>query len=186
MVEKTSVRDLMAPLEDFPRISQEASFAQAVLALEKAQEEYLSGKGKQRILLVEGSQGQVLGKLSPTDMVRALEPGYDKIIDPARRSMASEVDYVVKSMVSKAMLWAKPFDDLCSTAQDAKVVNFFTRPTEGQTVQAGDSLNQAFHLFVLGRHDSLFVKEQGRLVGLLRFSDVYREICRRIKDVCKI
>jgi len=34
-------------------------------------------------------------------------------------------------------------------------------------------VKSAFHLFVVGRHDSLFVKDGEKIVGLLRFSDVY-------------
>lgn len=41
---------------------------------------------------MEDGQGQILGKLSPMDMLRGLEPGYDKIIDPAKHSLASAVD----------------------------------------------------------------------------------------------
>ncbi len=184
--ESAVVRDLMTPISDFSVISEEATFVEAVLALEKAQEDFLAGRGRQRILLVRDKQGKVLGKLSPLDVVRGLEPEYEKILDSQKRSMAREVDYVITSMRHQAMLWAKPFDDLCLTAQDAKVGKFYNRPTERQTVKAEDSLNLAFHRFVLGRHDSLFVTEQGFLVGMLRFSDVYREIARRIKEVCKL
>jgi CBS domain-containing protein len=184
-MEKLKVRDFMVSVADFPSISEETTFSEAVLALEKHFDEFMAGKAKQYITLVHDAQNRILGKMTPLDVLRGLEPGYDKIIAPAKHSLALAVDYVVETMAGQAMLWAKPFDDLCSRAQDVKVANFFTRPSENQTVQAGDSLNLAFHRFVIGRHDSLFVKEQGKLVGLLRFSDVYREVCRQIKYVCK-
>lgn len=184
-MEKLKVRDFMVSVADFPRISEETTFSEAVLALEKHFDEFMAGKAKQRITLVHDAQNRILGKLTPMDVLRGLEPEYDKIIDPAKHSLASEVDYVVETMAGQAILWAKPFDDLCSTAQYVKVANLFTRPSENRTVQVEDSLNLAFHRFVMGRYDSLFVKEQGKLVGLLCFSDVYREVCRRIKDVCK-
>ena len=49
-----------------------------------------------------------------------------------------------------------------------------------------ESLNNAFHIFVMFRHDSLFVMDGNKLVGMLRFSDVYREIGRRIKETCRL
>jgi len=34
------------------------------------------------------------------------------------------------------------------------------------------------------KHDSLFVMDGKKLTGVLRFSDVYKEIGRRIKESC--
>ncbi len=51
-MEKMKVRELMRPVEEFPRISNQATFMEAVDALEKAEQEFSSGKARQRILLV--------------------------------------------------------------------------------------------------------------------------------------
>ena len=180
-----TVKDLTVPIGKFPMISETATFAGAVMALDRAQEEYMAGKREQRILLVCDSDNKIVGKLSPLDVVRGLEPNYDNVVNPAASSFIS-TNYVIDSMKDMALLWSKPLDDLCSLAKDTKIKDFIRKPATSQTIGAEESLNMAFHRFVLFRHDSLFVMEDGKLAGLLRFSDVYREIVRRIKDVCRV
>jgi len=177
------VKDYTVPVGKFPRLSESATFAEAVLALEKAQEEFASGKREQRIMLVFDNANKIVGKLSPLDVVRGLEPDFDKLVDAQASSFVSS-GYVIDAMKSQSLLWSTPLDDLCSTAKNIKVKDFIRKPAPSQVIEAGESLNIAFHRFVLFRHDSLFVMDNQKLVGLLRFSDVYREITRRIKDVC--
>ncbi|WP_028587697.1 CBS domain-containing protein [Desulfocurvus vexinensis] len=179
------VKDYTVPVDKFPRLSDSATFAEAVLALDKAQEEFASGKREQRIMLVFDNANKIVGKLSPLDVVRGLEPDFDKLVDAQASSFVSS-GYVIDSMKSQALLWSTPLDDLCSTAKNIKVKDFIRKPSASQVIEAGETLNIAFHRFVLFRHDSLFVMDDHRLVGLLRFSDVYREIARRIKDVCGV
>jgi len=62
------------------------------------------------------------------------------------------------------------------------VKDFVNIPGEGQTVGVDDSLAKCFHLFVVNRHDTLFVMEKDQFVGLLRFSDVYRQVSRTMKE----
>ncbi len=180
------VRDFMVPVKKFPMIPDSATFAGAILALEKAQEDFLAGRRETKILLVYDQDKKVVGKLSPIDVVRGLEPNYEKLIDESTHSYVRNFDYVIKAMREKAILWSKPLDDLCAKAKDVRVKDFLRRPSASQIVQADDTLNLAFHHFVIAKHDSLFVLEQQKLVGMLRFSDVYKEIIRRMKDVCRI
>jgi len=179
------VKDLTVPIGKFPLISETATFAGAVMALERAQEEFLTGKREQRILLVCDGDNKIVGKLSPIDVVRGLEPDFDSVVDPTASGFIS-TGYVIDSMKDLSLLWAKPLDDLCRTAKDIRIKDFIRHPGPSQVIEAEDSLNMAFHRFVIFRHDSLFVMDNGKLSGLLRFSDVYREIARRIKDVCGV
>jgi CBS domain-containing protein len=63
-----------------------------------------------------------------------------------------------------------------------KIESFIKLPTPDHMVRADDSMDKAFHLFVLGRHDSLFVTDGGAIVGVIRFSDVYREIVHSMRE----
>ncbi len=178
------VKDFMVSIAKFPRISDSATFSGAVMALERAQEEYMSGKREQRILLVTDADNKVVGKLSPIDVVRGLEPDYEKLVDEQSSAFVGNFDYVIQPMKDQAMLWAKPLDALCTTAKDVLVRDFIQAPKAHQVIDQEESLNNAFHRFVMFKHDSLFVMDGKKLVGMLRFSDVYREIGRRIKETC--
>lgn len=183
---EASVKDFMVPIAKFPRISDTATFSGAVMALERANEEFLSGKREQRILLVTDSENKVVGKLSPLDVIRGLEPNYEKLVDEQSSVYVGNFDYVIQPMKDQAMLWAKPLDDLCVTAKDVLVRDFIQAPKAHQVIEQDATLNNAFHRFVMFKHDSLFVMDGKKLVGLLRFSDVYREIGRKIKETCRL
>ena len=179
-----TTRNLMKPVADFPRISVQATFAEAIEALRRSQEDYLAGKRKQRILLVEDQDGNVLGKLSPMDVVRGLEPRYDKI-DSMQENILYGVPHIVKSMKDEFRLWHEPLTDLCRKAGDLRIESFLNKPDPDHSVAIDDQLDKAFHLFVTLRHDSLYVLEGERIIGLLRFSDVYAAICE-VALACKI
>lgn len=43
------------------------------------------------------------------------------------------------------------------------------------------TLARCFHLFVMHRHDALFVLEDEGIIGMLRFSDVFRKASQTMK-----
>jgi CBS domain-containing protein len=180
-VSTISIRESMSPTDEFPRISDQATFYEAVLAMDEAQEAFLSGKAKQRILLVEDTQGLVTGKITPMDVLRGLEPKYDKIEDSNIISRFG-LGYAADAMKEEFRLWQKPLSDLCSKAQSMKVKDFQNTPSPDHTVGADDTMDSALHRFVLARHDSLFVKENDSIIGLLRFSDVYKAVSRTLRS----
>lgn len=181
-MEKMKVRELMVPTDRFSKISCEAPFYDALLTLEETQKKYLAGENEQRILLVEDEDGKVVGKISPIDMIRGLEPNYEKI-DLGEELARFGLGYTLTAMRQQYRLWQTPFSDLCRKARDVKIKDFvFKASHEERAVQADDSLAKAFDWFVMGRHDSLFVFAGKKLVGLLRFSDVFKKVSNTMKE----
>ena len=180
-MEKMKVSELMRPVSEFPKISCEATFAQAVDALEKAQQDYTSGKAPQRILLVYDDTQKIVGKLSPLDVVYGLEPNYDKIDNLKDLSYYRIPQSVFDDMKEKFRLWQQPLSKLCTKAVEVKIKNCVRKPSPKQILHLNDNMDKAFHFFVVGRNDSLFVMEGKEIVGLIRFSDVYRKIAETIR-----
>lgn len=180
-MEKMKVRELMVTTEKFPKISENASLFDALSALETAQEEFLSGKAEQRTLLVENEKKQIIGKISPIDLFKGLEKNYNKVnVEETLGKFG--LKYIWTAMRKDYNLWESPFKDLCRKAGDVHVKDFVNIPGEGQTVGAEDNLSKCFHLFVVNRHDALFVMEKNEFVGMLRFSDVYKAVSRTMKE----
>ncbi|GAB6096341.1 hypothetical protein JCM14469_25940 [Desulfatiferula olefinivorans] len=183
-METLHVRDLMVPAERFNTISHRAKFYDALTAMEKAQEQYLAGQCDQRILLVVDDEGRILGKLSPIDLLRGLETNYNRV--DVEKTLSRFGQYSVwKSIQEDYNLWESPFRNLCRKAVAVHIGDFLKEPPEGQIVHPDDSITKCFHLFVMNRHDSLFVVDDHRIIGLLRFSDVYRNISAAMK-ACRI
>ncbi len=174
----------MCPADRFPRISAQATFQEAIQAMEKAHADYRSGKMRQCILLVEDDAGSVIGKLSPMDAIRALEPKYNKI-DSLGDNIRFGVPQAFAAMKEDFRLWQEPLHDLCRKAFNMKVDSMIDAPGETQSVIITDRLDNALHLFASTHHHSLFVIENNEIVGLLLLADVYEAICNIIKE-CKI
>lgn len=180
-MENMKIREFMVPIDEFPKISNNASFYEALMALEDAQKKYLEQKNRQRILLVEDENGKVVGKISPIDMIRGLEPKFTQV-EVDENLVRFGVGYALKSMQEEARLWQTPFGDLCRKAKDVQIKDFINASPEKQAVNVDDRLVKAFNWFVMGRYDSLFVYEGDEIVGLLRFSDVYNKINETMKE----
>ncbi|RPH39885.1 MAG: hypothetical protein EHM86_06715 [Desulfobulbaceae bacterium] len=183
-MEKMHVRDLMVPADKFPKISNLTSFYEALMALETAQEKFLSGESEQRILLVEDDDHKIVGKLSPVDLLRGLEVNYSRVVAEKTLSRFG-FGNIWKSVQEDYNLWGNPFKDLCRKAAKVQVRDFLKGPSEEQAVAVDDFMAKCFHLFVMNRHDSLFVMEDNKIVGLLRFSDVYLEVSLIMKE-CRL
>lgn len=187
------VRDLMVPLEEYATVSENASLYEAVIVLEKAQEDYLKVRKKSiyphRAILVLNPQGQVIGKVSQVDAIKALEPKYQELI--SSRNMATMAtsgfssDFL-RNMFQPYGLFAKPLAFLCKKAARVKVREIMYTPDQGEFVKDDDTLDIAVHQFIMGRHHSLLVTdEKDAIVGILRLVDVFTEIATAIK-ACEI
>ncbi len=77
-MEAIKVRDLMVPLDQYACVSEDVTLYEAVIELEQAQAKYVSSGYPHRAVLVCDKQGNVIGKLSQLDVLRALNRGIPK------------------------------------------------------------------------------------------------------------
>ena len=180
------VKDLMVPLAEYATVNEEASLHAAVLALEEAQKHFRQDRYKHRAILVLDKSKHVVGKLSQLDVLKGLEGGYKKMGDFKGISHTGFSTEFIKSMVDKYDLWKKPLEDICRRSPHIKVKDIMYTPTEGEYVHQEATLDQALHQLVVGHHQSLLVTRDGKeIVGILRLTDVFQEVCEMIK-VCQM
>ena len=176
-MKSTKVKDLMVSLADYASVSQEATLYEAVLALDEAQKRLHQDRHPHRAVLVLDAEGRVIGKLSQWDFIRALEPRYDEIVDFNSLVRFGFSSRFIRSMVKDQGLWQRPLDNLCERASRIKVKNVMYTPAEGEYVQEDATLDEGIHQLVIGHHQSLLVTRNSEVVGVLRLSDVFSEIC---------
>ena len=176
-VKAIKVKNLMVSLEDYAAVSQDATLYEAVLALDEAQKRLHSDRHPHRAVLVLDAEGQVIGKLSQWDIIRALEPRYNEIVDFNSLVRLGFSTHFIRSMVADRGLWQKPLDNLCQRASEIKVKNVMYTPAEGEYVREDATLDEGIHQLVIGHHQSLLVTRDGRVVGVLRLSDVFAAVC---------
>ena len=178
-----AVKDLMVPLEEYATVSQEATLYEAVMALEKAherldRERYLY---LHRAILVYDENNKIIGKISQLDALRALEPKYGAMGDPGTLSRAGFSPHFLRSMLEQYSLFEEPLKDACNTAAKIKVKEFMYTPGEGEYIEEDASLGHAIHHLVMGHHQSLLVTRGEEIVGILRLTDVFKEVFRVMK-----
>ena len=183
-MEIITVEDLMVPTDEYATVNEDATLYEAVKALEKAQEEldrkryhYLH-----RAILVLDKNGKVLGKISQLDVLRALEPKYKGMGDMRHLSRTGFSLDFIKSMMEKYALCEIPFTEMCREAANLKVKDYMYKPEEGECVEIDASLCEAIHMLVMGQHQKLLVTRDEEIVGILRLTDVFKEVFQTMES----
>ena len=176
------VKELMVPLSEYATVLEGSTLFDAVLALEKAQEEFDHTKYKHRGVLILDKNKRVIGKLGQLDVLRALEP---KNEDSGKIKELSQFGFsynFVHKIRKQRRLKAAPLKDLCSKASKLKVEDFMQAPSEGEFIEEEASLEMAVMQLVMGRHISLLVTRDTDIIGILRMTDAFAAVFHTMKE----
>lgn len=180
-MKKKLVKELMVPLAKYATVSQEGTLFEAVMALEQAQEKFDQSRYRHRAVLVYNNEGDIVGKVSQLDVLRALEPKYKAMDIPGSLSRFGLTKRFQETMLEQLRFWDKPMDDICRKAARIKVKEFMYTPGEGEYINEDETMDRAINQLVMGHHQSLLVLKDDKIVGILRKTDVFMEIVRVMK-----
>jgi CBS domain-containing protein len=180
-----TVRDIMTPLSDYGTISAEATLYEAAVALDKAQQEFEQDRRRHRLLLIVDKNGEVKGKISQLDVLRALEPKGEHLEDSRLLRRFGVSREYLKPMLKQCRFWEKPLMDLCKEAGRLRVRRLLHAPAEGEFVDENASLAEAIHQLDMGHYQSLLVTRGKKIVGILRQRDMFKEVVETLK-VCEL
>ncbi len=180
-----AVQDLMVPLEEYATVKEDDTLFDAVMALERAQERRNIEKHPymHRAVLVLDEAGNVVGKIGHIDVLRALEPRYKEFGDTKAIARAGFSPQFIRSMMDNFHLCDSSLVDMCAKSARVKVKDFMYTPEEGEKVDAEASLCEAIHQFVMTPvHLGLLVVREGKIVGILRRTDVFMTVFGLMKE----
>ena len=182
-----AVRDLMVPLAEYATVSEDATLYEAVLALEKAQESFEDKHTRysHRAILVLDKEGDVVGKLSQLDVLKALEPKYQDLIEGRGTQRFGLTKQFMQSMLQQYNLFADPLADICRKAGEKNVKQFMYTPSVGEYVTENATMGEAVHQLIMGHHQSLLVTRDKKIVGILRLTDVFAYVFHEMKGCFK-
>lgn len=182
------VRDLMVPKDEYATISADDTLGEAALALQEAQlheQELDPTRHRDRAILVIDDRDRVIGKLSMLNVLQGLLPRFERERGSSSSlKAAARVGFArswLDSMEKDIGLWNKPLSNLIEKASTVTVRNLIREIAKGETVGAEDSLDRALHQLIVGRFQSLLVTSNGDIVGILRLTDIYEEISKRLR-----
>jgi signal transduction histidine kinase len=174
-LETIRVRDVMVPLDEVPRVRDDESLASAVVALHRAR---IGGDGHRpplRLVLVENGDGHVIGRIGHLAFLRSMfETRPFSGSDDAALERANVDTETLRSMSDHLRFLREEILGCCERAdfilaRDAMV------PLD-DSVDGSCSLGDGVHLLVTHQRLSVPVRENGKLVGLLRLADVFDHI----------
>ncbi len=175
------VQELMIPIADYATIHQDATIAEAILALENEDRRHGDKPYRHQSLVVIDADRHVLGRLSQVDIMRTLEPRYGELGDARWIGQSVFSRRALVTLREKFQLWEQPLEELCRVVGDVRVRDFMQIPSEGEFVEAEDTMNVAMHRIVMGRHHSLLVTRGKEIVGILRSTDLFNTLYDMMK-----
>ena len=166
------VADMMVPLDQYATVPESATMFDAVQALQKAQEEFDQSRYRHRAVLVLDEERNVVGKVSQKDLLTALQPKFEEILETGLLHRKGFNIHVLESVTPLGL--SGPLDDLCRKAMERSVRDFMESPLAGEFIGEDASLNEAVRRLITQRHHSLLVTRGKEIVGVLRLSDVFK------------
>jgi len=179
------VKELMVPLSEYATVPEGSTLFDAVLALEKVQQEFDLSKYKPRGVLILDKDKQVIGKLGQLDVLRALEPKDDDAKEINELSQFGFSSNFIRNLRKHRRRQATPLKDLCSKAFKLKVEDCMQATSEGEYIEEEASLEIAVLQLVSEHHLALLVTKGQKIVGVLRLTDMFAAIYDTIKE-CEI
>ena len=185
-MEDIRVKQIMVPLSEYATVSDKANLVEAIRAMENKNMRFGDGPYRHRAVLVMDSKKRVVGKLGQVDIMRALEPNYDKIGTDVSLSRFGFSAAFMNAIRDQFDLWQRPLEELCRALEQVRVTEVMYTPADHQRVSENDALQAAMHQFVMGRHRSLLVTTARgkKIVGILRSTDVFNCLCDETR-ICK-
>lgn len=180
-MEATKVKHLMVPLSRYATVSQEASLYDAVVALDEARKRFDHEYDRHRAILVLDADKSILGKVDLWDILKGIEPKFKELGYPREITDRECSDQFSGSMVRTYGLWSESLKEVCSNAANIGVREIMHVPTEVEYIDGDSPLEEAMHRLLAGNLQSLLVMWKGEAAGILRLSDVLREVVQRIK-----
>ena len=178
------VTDVMIPIENYVSVSPDVTIPEMFQILEKDRQSKPELKHAHRdVLVISPEDGSLLGKVTMTDIIQALEPGYKKLQTQTEPTTLNR-DYVSR-IFKDFNLWPEPLADLCRRVSDVRISEIMHAPAKTEFLDADDSIEKALHLFIIGIHQPLFVRKDDKTIGVVRFGDIF-EIIRKHMLACAL
>jgi predicted transcriptional regulator len=172
-MEKIQVKERMIQLSNYVTVRKEDSLIEVFEALEQARKS--ENERAHRDAIVVDANGVFVGKLTMIDIFLALEPNYKKIEKQQKKGFLTS-GFVMKA-AKDFNLWTEPTQTICERGRRLKVADVMHIPEKLEYIKETDLLEKALHLYVMGVHQPLIVKNNdNQVTGVLRFGDIFEAI----------
>jgi CBS domain-containing protein len=178
MWDSKSIHDLIVPLTQCATVTAEATLFDALVALEKAQSLLPPGRPRHRAVLVLDLSGRILGKIGELSFVTALGASFTVLKKSDFKDQVGLTPDYLNSIFEHYRFLKESHPFAQNPAMAIKAGDIMHPVTE--SIDGSASVQQAVDAFSRWKTLSLLVTEGSSVLGLLRLSDLFREITREI------
>lgn len=175
-----TVGDVMLSLDEYATITSGCTIREALIALNKAQLGLTYDRHQHRSVLVLDESGTVVGKLTHWAILRSLDPGLLQREDLASLDRAGLSSVFIDRLRYQTRTFGGSLNRMCRVAARVKVEDAMVPVTE--SISENASLSEAIRQLVLLHTQSLLVHGRGKVVGILRLSDLFEEVADRMRE----
>lgn len=179
-----SVKDFMVPIDEYATVRVGTTLLDAILVLEKVQEEYHDSIYQHRAILVLDENDNVVGKVGQLRVLKAVETRYD--LDHEFEDLQNfgfSEKYINRKREDSRLKGPILTDEALQSAAGKRVEEFMQKPTQGEFVSEDCSLDVAIHRLISGTHLSLLVTRKDKIIGILKMADVFGAVFHKMRDV---
>jgi CBS domain-containing protein len=162
------IRDILVPLDEYPRVHEDATLRDAFAALREGQ---AAGR-RYRHVLVLNPREQLVGLVGIVDLLHGLFPDF------LRAGEHSRHEGMDSDLASLALIWQETCREQCPQAAGKPVREFMGAVKATVAIDAPITL--AAYLMVTHHASMLPVTEGDRVVGVCRVIDVFNEACEAV------
>lgn len=175
-MEAARAGEWMVPLDGYATVSEEDTLFEAVTLLkESGNRARFDGD---RILLVRGTGGGIVGKIDFRDILMGIEPRYGQSNGPGESAVNKGY---VRSAITIYDSREHPLEDLCRKAAEMKVGDILNAIGEIDRIEEDRTIEEAIRRLIGGGLQSLLVTRGDSVVGILRLSSIFDGFCAMIK-----
>jgi CBS domain-containing protein len=178
-MKEKKVRDLMLSLDEYATVRSDSTIKEALEVLSIAQLGLDHRRYLHRAVLVLDERSNVIGKLSHWAILWSLEPKYLNYYDEASLARAGLTEDFIKSIRENFSLFAGGLEQQCHATARIKAKDAMV--PIGESIAESAPLTEAIHLMVTKHVMSIPVTRRGKVVGILRQSDVFEEVAELIR-----
>ncbi|MCL6634477.1 MAG: CBS domain-containing protein [Peptococcaceae bacterium] len=157
------VKDVMVPIERYPTVSAGSSVKDVVAVMSRAMEAGPCAGGVP-VLVMENNT--LVGLVGPGEVMRAIEPVVLK--------GGTYRGWRIPAEWSAPLFLKGLFTEKCRGLSELKAGDIMV-PVE-QGLNAGDTLIKAVHILASGGYGTVPVWQDGRVVGMVGFAELFEEI----------
>ncbi|MCX8076214.1 MAG: CBS domain-containing protein [Aquificaceae bacterium] len=162
----TKAKDLMVPISLYPSLGEDEPLENAFSLLEKTFEE-----GREyRNVLVLSKDAKLVGILSMMNLIEGILPSFLREVKGYQGQLQEHV--------ALSFIWQDILSDAKRIAKSRKIKEVL-RPVSA-TLSPEDPITKALYLMLNGNIMVLPVVQEGKVLGVVRFVDVFTEIAKLI------